>query len=204
MLAEASKAPSEPAPTQEEEMNKLLEAMTDDDKFDKLSNKQLVEVVSTAFDSALKANTVQVRDSVLEGIKPDMEKIGNLEQVTMKIIAGLGVQQARSQHKDFDEHSEEIKAVLEVYPGMDYTDAYLLAKSKKAGNTPPADHIDTEKPGSNATIPSTAPEPTAMSAENMRIIAERGREAAGETKHGVVAFRELCDAAVDKVLSARD
>lgn len=204
VLSDASKAPVEPAPTQGEELNKLLETMNDDDKFDKLSNKQMIDVMSSAFDSALKANTVHVRESVLEGLKPDIEKIGNLEQVTMKIIAGLGVQQARSQHKDFDEHSEEISAVLKVYPGMDYNDAYLLAKSKKAGTVPPANHINTEKPGSSATVPSTTPSPTPMSADNMQIMAGRGKETSGETKHGVVAFRDFCEDAVEKVLSARD
>lgn len=203
-LATQRQEPVEPPLTPEEQMDKMIGNLGDEDKFDKLSNRQLVDVMSSAFDSALKTNATQVKDSVLEGLKPDLEKVGNLEKVTMKIMAGLGVQQARSQHKDFDEHIEEIKAVLETYPGMSYDDAYYLAKSHKAGSIPPASHIDTEKPGSTVAVPSNEPTPPDLSSNAMEIMAERGKESRAETKHGIVQFRELCEAAAEKVLSARD
>lgn len=199
---QAAKAPVK---TPEQEMDEMIREVNDDDRYEKLSNKQLLGVISTSLDSALKANAQSVRDGVMEDMKPQMEKVGVLENTTLKIIAGLGVQAARSEHKDFDEHTKEIKQVLAKYPGMDYNDAYLLAKSQKAGAVRPNDQIESEKPQSTGAVPPGQPNPTAMTTENMEIIASRGRDAQGGQKlHGHVGFMALVEDAADKTLADRE
>ncbi len=186
-------------------MDDMLNDLNDDDKYDKLSNKQMLDVISTSLDSALKANSQAVKESIVEDMKPTLDKVGTIEKTTLQIIAGLGVKDPRSKHKDFDEHLDEIKEVLTTYPGMDYGDAYLLAKSKKAGTTPPRGQIDTEKPQSNVTVPSGDPNPTQMTVENMQAISERGRDQrSGRQLHGKAGFMAIADAAADKILAAHD
>ncbi|KKK59537.1 hypothetical protein LCGC14_3033410, partial [marine sediment metagenome] len=108
------------------------------------------------------------------------------------MIANIGVKDARSKHKDFDEHIPEITEVLNTYPGMDYNDAYLLAKSKKAGALPPRGQIDTEKPQSTGAVPPGQPNPTALTTENMEAMANRGREArSGRQMHGKAGFMAI-------------
>ncbi len=195
-----------PDKSREQQMDDLLGELNDDDKYDKLSNKQMLDVISTSLDNALKANTESVRQSIAEDMKPAMDKVGTLEKATMQIIAGMGVKDARSKHKDFDEHLPEIKEVLNKYPGMDYSDAYLLAKSQKAGAVPPRGQIDTEKPQSTGAVPSGQPDPTPLTGDNMAIIAQRGRDArsGGQQKTGRAGFMELAEASADKILSAKE
>jgi len=193
---------SKPSKTPEQDIDAMLDDMNNDDKYDKLSNRQLLDVISTSVDSALKSNAQTVRESVIADMQPQLDKVGTLEKTTLQIIAGLGVQKARNKHDDFDAHTEEIRDVLNKYPGMDYEDAYLLAKSQKAGATPPRGQIDTEKPQSTGAVPPGQPNPTAMTADNMEIIAQRGREArSGSQKHGKAGFMEIANAAADKILS---
>ena len=185
-------------------MDDLLDELNDDDKYDKLSNKQMLGVISTSLDSALKANAQLVRDSIAEDMKPTFDKVGTLEKTTLQLIASMGVKDARSKHKDFDKYLPEMTAILKQYPGMEFTDAYLLAKSQKAGAVPPQDQIDTEKPQSTGTVLPGKPNPTAMTTDNMETMANRGREARSSQTHGRAGFMAMAEAAADKVLSARD
>ncbi len=186
-------------------MDEMLNDLNSDDKYDKLSNKQMLDVISTSLDSALTANVQAVRDSIAEDMKPTFDKVGTLEKATMQIIASIGVKDARSEHKDFDEHLPEIKEVLTTYPGMDYNDAYLLAKSKKAGALPPRGQIDSEKPQSTGAVPPQDADPTAMTNNNMQAMAERGKDSrSGRQLHGKAGFMALAEAAADKVLAAHD
>ncbi len=199
-------AENKPTKTRDQEMDEMLGEINSDDKYEKLSNRQLVSIISSSLDSALTSSAKSVREGVIADMQPQVDKVSTLEKTTLQILAGIGVQRARDKHEDFDKHTDEIKEVLNKYPGMEFEDAYLLAKSQKAGATPPRGHIDSEKPTSNSAVPDLRPNPTAMTADNMEIIAQRGRDArSGETlKHGHAGFMELAEAAADKILLARD
>ena len=186
-------------------MDEMLNELNSDDKYDKLSNKQMLDVISTSLDSALEANAQSVRESIAEDMKPTLEKVGTIEKTTLQMIANIGVKDARSKHKDFDEHIPEITEVLNTYPGMDYNDAYLLAKSKKAGALPPRGQIDTEKPQSTGAVPPQDADPTAMTTDNMETMANRGKDSrSGRQLHGKAGFMAIAEAAADKVLAAHD
>ncbi len=200
-----AKSVEPPIKTAEQEMSEMLGDLDDDSRYDKLSNKQMLDVISTSLDSALKSNAHNVRESITDDIQPMVEKLGTLEKTTLQIIAGMGVKDARSKHSDFDEHVAEIKVVLNRYPGMDYNDAYLLAKSQKAGAVPPVDQIASEKPQSAGVIPPQGPSPTALTTDNMDTMAQRGKDSrSGRQMHGRAGFMTIVKAAADKVLSARD
>ena len=199
------RAESKPGKTPVEEMDEMLNELSTDDKYDKLSNKQMLDVISASLDTALKANAQVVRESIVEDMKPTLEKVGTLEKTTLQLIAGIGVKEARSKHKDFDEHLPEIKAVLTRYPGMEYDDAYLLAKSQKAGALPPKGQIDTEKPQSTGVTSNINADPTHMTVDNMQAMAQRGKDArSGMQLHGKAGFMAIAEVAADKVLAAHD
>lgn len=199
------RAESKDKKTPEETMDAMLGDLNNDDKYDKLSNKQMLDVISSSVDGALKASAQSVRENIVEDMKPALEKIGTLEKTTLQMIASMGVKDARSKHKDFDEHIPEIKEILGKYPGMDYTDAYLLAKSQKAGDLPPKGQIDTEKPQSTGAVPPGNADPTQMTRDNMQEMAQRGKDSrSGRQLHGKVGFMALADAAAEKILAAHE
>ncbi len=186
-------------------MDEMLNELNSDDKYDKLSNKQMLDVISTSLDSALKANAQSVRESIADDMKPTLEKVGTIEKTTLQMIANMGIKDARSKHPDFDKHIPEITEVLKKYPGMDYNDAYMLAKSQKAGALPPRGQIDTEKPQSTGAAPPQDADPTAMTTDNMEAMANRGKDSrSGRQLHGKAGFMAIAEAAADKVLAAHD
>ena len=194
---------------QPSDLKSILDEIDDesevDDKYDKLSNKQLVDVVCSAMDTALESHTESLKKDLSGITQPGLEKVNNLERAVMAIAANLGVGAARQKFTDFDEYKKEIEQVIIKYPGIDFDDAYLLAKSKRASNTPPKNQIDTEKPQSFATNPSARSQQH-INNNDLEIIAARGRESRGGSTNqgGVVGFRNAVNAAIEKVLSARE
>lgn len=203
-LAAAKNVPAK----EPKDIRELLEEATgdagDDDKYERLSNKQLVDIVCSAVDTALSSQADVIKSSLVSAAKPDSEKVANLERLTMQIVARLGLSEARKQFPDFDNHKEDITKILSVYPGMDFQDAYLLAKSKAASTVAPRGFVDTEKPGSGPT-PSPSRGDMPMGDDAFAIMAGRGRAArSGDTnKSGLSGFRSIVDAAIDKTLSNR-
>lgn len=190
--------------TPEEDIEQMVDDLNNDDRYEKLTNKQMLNVISTSLDAALKSNAQSVKEGVLADLKPTLEKVGTIEKSQMQLIANMGVQAASTKYKDFDEHIEGIKSVLKTYPGMDYGDAYLLAKSQKAGDVPPKDQIETEKPQSPGAVSPGQPNPTQLTDQNLDEMANRGREARSGKPHGRVGFMQIAEAAADKILSARE
>lgn len=170
-----------------------------DDKYERLTNRQLIDVLTTAVDAALKANAERVKNDIFKSLSLDREKLTALEQATMRVVASLGLAETRKQFPDFDSYKQDIVKILEAYPQMSYEDAYLLAKSKKAGAMPPKSQIETEKPA----IFATAPSRLEQSADAFATMSARGRTETQKesSERGIVGFRGIVDAAIDRLMN---
>jgi hypothetical protein len=123
----------------------------------------------------------------------------------MSVVAGLGLSEARKKFSDFDDYRQDIGGILEKYPNMDFEDAYIMAKSKRAGTVPPRSQTETERPAASATVPTRGRAGNSMPTDDeFAVIAARGRQAASRDAEqkvaGIVGFRNLVDAAVDRLL----
>lgn len=210
--AKATAAATAAAAKQAEDMdirNLLAQAGDDDagaDKLDRLSNKQLVDVLSGAVETALNAHSAQLKSELADASGGSKTEIEGLQKAVMSIVAGLSVQEARAKYPDFDKYKDGIADVVKQYPGINFDDAYLVAKSRAAGKVAPKGHTETEKPSSFGT-PTVGPVDGAMpGADDMETIAKRGRTARGteSTKSGLLGFRALVDAGADKALSENE
>lgn len=177
------------------------EVVTTEDKLEKMSKRQLVDVLVNATETAIAANNERVKAELGTGSKAIEEKLGGLEKALMTIVARMGVDQARKQFTDFDQHTEAVAAVMAKYPGMDFQDAYVLAKGLKAGQTPPAKVAETEKPDNFVTAMQPRRE-AAVGEDAYAIVAARGKanrsQSAGVPTGGLAGFREILRDAIDK------
>lgn len=181
-----------------------LEGVDDsDDKYDKLSNKQMIDVVCTAMESVMGATREQIKDELAEARKGGDEKMGRMERVMMGLVANEGVKAARAKYSDFDQFKEGIDAVISKNPTIDFEEAYFIAKSKAAGKVPPKRELETEKPQDYGSVPSNLAGGAQPGADAMAISAARGRSARSgtEVKSGIVAFRSAVSDAASKIAS---
>jgi len=175
----------------------------DDDKFEDLSNKQILTAVCDAFDAALRASNTNLKAEVVKDITPALEKVNKIEQVAYSLVAQKDVETARSKYSDFDDYKEDIVKVMQQYPVLSYEDAYVLAKAKSPGRQ----QVETERPMSHQAAPAVVPsnEP-GVPQDAYAIMAQRGRNAnagSGTTivgRHGIVGFRDTLNHALSSVL----
>ena len=93
----------------------------------------MLSVIAEAFDTAIEARidiASKGLDGPLQGIN---DKINKLSEYLLKKEAAEGVNSAKTRFPDFDTYKEDIKAVLELYPGMAVEDDYVLDKHTKIG-----------------------------------------------------------------------
>lgn len=210
--AAATKAATDAAAKQAEDTdirNILKQAGEEEagaDNLDRLSNKQLVEVLSGAVEAALAAHSTQLKTELANAAGGSKTEIEGLQKAVMSIVAGLSVRETRAKFPDFDKYKDGVADVVKQYPGIGFEDAYLIAKSRMAGKVAPKDQTESEKPASFGT-PTVGPVGGMMPGGNdMETIAERGRASRGAepTKSGVTGFRALVDAGAEKVLSSNE
>jgi len=186
--------PEEPKPTMADQLKEF-----DEEKVDNLSNMQMLTAMCNAVETAISNNNNNLRADVIKDMTPALAKVNNLEKIAYGIVAQQGVAAARSKYDDFDQFAPEISKKMGEVPGLDFEDAYLLVKSK----TPTRTQVETEKPSSNAVVPSgrtPAGRPPGMS--DMEIVAQRGRESRGmSAKRGVGLFREIVAEALERTVT---
>jgi len=172
-----------------------------EDKYDKLSNRQIIDVIAGAVETAMEANTAKIKNDISQSLKPNADKMVVMERAVMTILGTLGMQETRSKHADFDEHKDEIAKVMGENPALSFEDGYYLAKSRKAGSLPPSGQINTEKPtdsvwpqeNAGAVVPNQAA---------LQEMADRGRESRDDTavtKSGTVGIRNIIAVGMEKV-----
>ncbi len=171
-----------------------------DDKYENLSKRQLVEVLTGAMETALEANATKIKVDIAKSLSEDNKKVDVIEKTVMAILGKMGVAESRGKHEDFDDHKDAISNIMGEIPGITFERAYLLAKSEKAGELPPKGQIDTEKPDNQT----WSPQGGALPNQNaLQTIADRGRlsrEDSTATKNGTVGIRNIIDAGVNKAV----
>jgi len=186
---------------------KDLDVVDEEDKYAQLTNKQLIDVICNAFDTAVNARSEALKEELTSAIKPQSERVEKLQKVVMSVIAGLGLNEARRKFSDFDEYKDDIGKIMQKYPGIEYEDAYMLAKSQRASSVPPKDETEAEKPAAYGSAPEGSGG-LVPSAEALAAMTMRGRAArtSGEPSRstGIVSFRSFVDQAAEKILSSKE
>lgn len=189
----------------ESDIRELMKAETgvEDDKAEKinqLTNVQVLDVVSNAFETAIEGKAqLAMKEFGKQLVKVD-ERVDKIQNAVMQQVAVAGINAARGKFKDFDDYREDISKVLNQYPGIDIQDAYLLAKSHKAGDIPPKDQIDSEKPDVTMTR-SRRSESTDESTGKKGERKEWTQES--DSKSGIAGFRKILSSGLDRVLEGR-
>ncbi len=182
-----------------QKMLKDSESKEDEKGFNDLTNNELLEVISGAFNSTLDARMKSVDSGFNSKLKSIVESGDATKKAVLSMIAKTNVDRTISGHADFDQFREATKSEMTRYPGIDIEDAYILAKAKEVAKLPPKTELETERP--DATM---APLNTSRfdSRENKGHQSDRGNEYLGG-QHGLADFRTFADAGIDKVLAKR-
>ncbi len=174
-----------------EDIGKKLPNIDPEDKYENLSKKQIVDVICDVVEDALRKQQEYVKKDISESLQPELKKLSNVEQLAMKLVASMGVNDARSKFNDFDAFREPIGRIIDKYPNMSFEDAYLLAKSKSATKVPPAKMMETEKPVNTTAVPG-------MSFSDRQD--DRRNEINSGSANGVLGFRQAVFSAIDKLI----
>ena len=169
--------------------------------FNDLTNNELLDVVSDAFNKTLDARMKVAKSSFMGQLAKVGESGDAVKKAVLGLIAKSNVEKVISDNADFGEFQKETKAVMQKYPGIDVQDAFTLAKAQKIGALPPKQELETERPDS-----SMAPLNTSRfeDRENKGHKANRGNEYAGDRAHGIADFRQFAEVGVEKALAKRN
>jgi len=134
----------------EADIRNMLTKETDID-VDALSNKEVLDIVATAFDSAFDAKAKMASAELSRPLEELSSKMDGIQKYLLQREAASGIEGARSKFSDFDTYKEDIGKIFDTYPGIAVEDAYILAKGHKVGDSPNQKEVETEKPTSLGT-----------------------------------------------------
>jgi len=150
-LDAAAKADVDAAKLKDEaDIRNMLTKETDID-VDALSNKEVLDIVATAFDSAFDAKAKMASTELSRPLEELSNKMDGIQKYLLQREAASGIDGARSKFSDFDTYKEDIGKIFDQYPGIAVEDAYILAKGHKVGDSPNQKEVETEKPTSLGT-----------------------------------------------------
>ncbi len=194
--AATTKAAAEAKLKAEADIKKLLSNKDKDDKLEDLSNKEVLEIVADAFDTAIDANTKIAVSEMSKPLDDINSKLNNLQKYLLQKEAATGVEAAKAKFGDFDDYKEGVSKVLEMYPGIAIEDAYVLAKADKAKDVPPKGEMESEKPISLATRAENAQ-------TNYDKAQDKEREKSNDKPSRVASFRNSLSVAAERIISKR-
>lgn len=178
------------------DLRKLL-SMPDSDKYDSLTNKDLIDLFTTSLETALDARGKQ-QNKVLENRLQDLTgEISKTQRAIMQVATTIDVKDVQKQYTDFDEYQKEAATIMQEIPNISVKDAYLLAKSRKASTTVNQQQVDRERP--DTTVVRSPVDRTAESEERL----EQSKNRASERKAGIAGVRDIIDAGLEKIMSQR-
>lgn len=171
-----------------------MQKLSDDQ--DSLKPDQMISIMGDAVGKAIDAQTKLVLSKVSEMMKQNTSsldsKITGTQEALIKLMAGLSINEAKSQYKDFDEFSPDISKILSSTQGLSPEDAYLLAKSRKASQTPSQRQVETERPNEGI-------QPLSRRETSSREESDQDQPKASAKS----IFQEATRKAIDKILAAR-
>lgn len=184
---------------EEADLRKAL-GETGSDRFEQLTNRELIDVMVDAIDKSSDARTKQIEAAVGGTINDVKQQIALTQKAIIKLATAIDVKDVKGQNPELSQYDKEAGEIMQGNPGMSVADAYLLAKARSASKEPPANNTDRERPDSTTTR-----------SEDDRLAEvierrERQRSSASEERSGrsgVRGVRSIIDAGVDKILSER-
>ncbi len=197
LLIRQRQADEEAAKLEEEADLKNVLKTFEADKYDTLTNKEIIDVMAQTVDTALTARQKQL-NQVLENRIGDLaSEISKTQKAIMNVATTIDIRDVKSKHEDFDNYQKEAAIIMQDTPGISVERAYLLAKAEAAAKVPPKKELDREKP--DTTVTRSAADRTAEVEERR----ERQRTSASERKVGIAGVRDIIDAGIEKILSQR-
>lgn len=175
-------------------------AKVDDDEDDQLKPDQMASIMADAVGKALDAQSKLMLSKVGEVIKRTSEaqdnKITGIQQALIKLVAGMSVDQAKSQFKDFDQFAPDIKEILTNTQGLSPEQAYLLAKAQRSIKSPSQREVETERPNEAAG-------PYSREREESSLSSREAEDANQQPLSSKAVFKNAVDKAISKILAAK-
>lgn len=172
-------------------------AKADEDEEASLKPDQMIGVMADAVGKAIDAQSKLLLSKVNEALKKTSSeqesKITGIQQALIKLVAGMSVDQAKSQHKDFDQFTPDIKEILSSTQGLSPEDAYLLAKAKRSMKSPSQREVETERPN----------EAAAPFAREELSQSEQEESDEPRSMSSKKIFKDAVDKAISKILAAK-
>ena len=184
----------------EADLKNALSDVTDQDRIESLTNKELINVMVDAIEKSSDARTKQIESAVSGNITEVRQQVALTQKAIVKLATAIDVKDVKNQNPELNKYDQDAAEIMQGNPGMSVADAYLLAKAKAASKEPDAKNTARERPDSTT---SRSGNDRVAEAEERR---EKQRASASENRQGrsgVRGIRSIIDAGVDRVLSAR-
>ena len=178
----------------EADLKKLL-AVDDGEELKKknvedLSNREVIDIMANAVETALKASREQAGMDADEKVKELGETVGTIKQILISMRASELVDSAKAKYEDFGEYQDDVRElVTRVYPGMTPEHAYMIAKSTRSATGDTKSRLASERP--DASLPASVGGHREVNKESLKDMTPRRR------------FNEVLNNAVDKYLTGR-
>jgi len=156
-----------------------------------LSQKDMMEVMADAVGKSAEAQAKLIMSEVGKMVQGTDDKILRTQKALVEVMAGLDVNQTRSQFEDFDTYREEIAGIM-GRTNLSTKEAYLLAKASKESLAPSKD-THSERP--NQAPVSHPREPSARGEEQ--------EDRYEKPRNPRAAFKKAASEAIDKLLAER-
>jgi hypothetical protein len=164
------------------------------DENEQFDIQQLINGMGDAVGKAIEANNKLQEAKIAKLIQAQDDRSNVTQNALIKLMANMSVNEARSEHKDFDVYKDDISSILSKTQGMSPEDAYLLAKAKRQSLQPDATTLESERPHdylSRSRERSNFTPPNREQEESRYRVQPRKQ------------FADAVSAAIDKVVAAR-
>lgn len=179
-----------------------------EDKLEALTNKELIGLIAEAVEKSSEAKQRQMLGLVDSRLSELDGNLKNTQSAIMKIATTMDVKEVRGSHTDFDAYQKEAAELMQQNPGLSVKNAYLLAKAQALEKTPSKQNTDRERPDSTmsrSTVDRTAEATERRSRQSSSVSdARSNRREEHDVSSGVVGFRAILDAGIDRYLAGRE
>ena len=171
--------------------------MVEGDKYEQLTNRELVDIVANAVETSIEAKSKQLANTIEGKIGDLSSQLIGTQKAVMSIATTIDAKDVANKHSDFDKYQKAAATIMQDTPGISVERAYLLAKAEAAAELPAKNELERERP--NNVISRSHVDNTADTDERR----ERQGTSASKRKTGTAGIRDIINAGIDKVMSER-
>ena len=188
----AAEADAESARLAEESRLKLLLGGDKTSDIDDLSNKELVNIIADAVDSAIDGRLKLAESAMVKQLDITNQSVNHMKKAMIDQFRLGRLNSAKEKYDDFDDLQSKIIEAINRNPSLDPEDAYFIVKGKMSGEVPNRRHTESERPNSYATDRDDSHRETSTRRSDDRPVGgSRG------------SFRDIMNKGIDKVLEGR-